>query len=73
MYNYRSTVKNYTGGCFRLGMRSVQPPDGMSNFTSSLLRMVNGEDFISEMLLASSKIFPLLFSDSTSARREEIM
>ena len=50
-------------------MRIVQP-DGLSNFTSSLERTVKGDDFISVILLASSKIFALLgLIVSTSSRK----
>ncbi len=52
-------ILDYTGGCFRFGIRSVHV-GVLSSLTSSFDIIVSGDDFISETLLASSKIFVLL-------------
>ncbi len=68
IYNYNIEIEDYTGGCLRFGIRSVQVGGLLSGLTSSLEMIDNGEDLT---LLASSRIFVLLlFMDSRSAEKE---
>ena len=64
-------IIDYTGGCFRLGIRSVHI-GVLSSLTSSLEIIVSGEDFISVTLLASSNTFVLfVFMASISAEERK--